>query len=284
MTFSLRSYYRPDLHLHTTASDGILSPEEICHQAGKRDVDCIAITDHDTLEGIRQLVQMPSFVHCPAIIPGIELSCGDNGQVHMLGYNIPLDCDKLNAQLDLMVAQRTARAMEIIQRLGALGIHLPWEEFSALPAKSLGRAHIARALVAHGYVASIKEGFARYLSHGRPAYVPRPRLEVRDAIQMLRGCGAVPVLAHPGLLPVAEMTLEPLLYQWQSQGLMGIEAYHPANGDCTRWDHLARRMGLLVTGGSDFHGMDGSHGQLGDMLALWPDPYQDMEALLAFMS
>lgn len=271
---------RPDLHIHTTASDGTLSPAEVCRLAAAQGVDCVAITDHDTLEGIRQLKQMPSLLSLPAVMAGVELSCGEEGRIHILGYGVRLDSAAFNARLELLAQERKLRAEEMVRRLEKLQAPISRESLGRLPAKALGRAHIARLLKEAGHVASIPEAFARYLNPGCPAFVPKARLQVRDALALIRESGGVGVLAHPGLLPTEDAALVPLILKWREAGLQGLEAYHSANGDPRRWVSLARRLDLIVTGGSDFHGFGDHHGQIGQMLLKWRTSREDLGRLL----
>lgn len=149
------------------------------------------------------------------------------------------------------------------------------------PAESVGRAHLARILFESGQVASIQEAFARYLAPGRPAYVPLPKQSPSQVLRLLQACGAVPVLAHPGQYGFSPAGLESLLKQWQREGLMGLEVYHSANRPVPPYLRLARSLGLMVTGGSDFHGGDGYHSPLGSQTKDWRSVSQDMERLLS---
>lgn len=185
------------------------------------------------------------------MIPGIEISCsGDAGEeIHMLGYYLNPEAPALVEALQKQQQQRVHRAQAILERLADLGAHLDWNAVLAQSAgESIGRPHVARALIQAGHVGSIHEAFDRYLRAGRPAYVAGKRLSPADAIGVIHAAGGVAVLAHPGLLSHPE--------QWAAlPGLDGLEVMHPAHNSDTRANlrGLARRLGLIITGGSDFH-------------------------------
>jgi len=250
-----------DLHLHTTASDGQHTPAEIVAMARMRGVDVIAITDHDTTDGILPAHAAAARSGRPIrVLVGIELSAEDEaGDVHILGYGFVLNAPVLHAQLAEFRSCRYERGRAIVQRLTALGMPLAWErvlQFAQTDDKdkpaAIGRPHIARALVAAGYVETMRDAFDRYLYDGGPAYVPRARLTPEEAIALIHSAGGAAVLAHPGLLADPVAVVERLV----PAGLDGIEVHHPKNHENTRLNARAQaeRHGLIVTGGSDFHG------------------------------
>jgi predicted metal-dependent phosphoesterase TrpH len=252
-----------DLHIHSTASDGTLTPLEILTLARQLKLGAIAITDHDTLSGSRQLIDgaIPSQIH---VLSGVEISaaappsCPGRGSFHLLGYGIALDHGDLNHTLARLQNARQDRNPRIIQRLNELGFALDLDEAVALAGgpNSLGRPHIARLMKRKGYVVSIEEAFDRYLGHGKPAYVDKFRVECAVAMRLLRDAGGIPVLAHPGVTLDADIDLDRLLNELSAMGLGGIEVYYPDHDDdqTRRFAAAARRHGLLMTGGSDFHG------------------------------
>lgn len=273
---------KADLHVHTTFSDGTLTPQQLLRAAAERGLEVLAITDHDTLAGVDELAGASGSVR---MIPGVELSLNNMRGLHLLGYGAGVRAAPLRARLAELAQARKERARQMLQRLRSLGY--PLEDELIEQQGTVGRAHLARAMVAHGWVGTTAEAFDRFLAEGAPAYVPGERLSMAEALTLLRTCGVAPVLAHPALLPVDELALPPLLRAWQTQGLAGVEVYHPAQAGrgFARLERMVRRMGLLVTGGSDFHTERGDrHGQLGAMHASWGTAAQDVQALLAWLS
>ncbi len=269
---------RPDFHVHTNASDGVYTPAQVMRLAQQANVTMVAVTDHDTLNGLAQAVQAAQELNI-AFLPGVEISTEGDVEVHILGYGADPQNQRLRALFDRQGQERIERAKKMGEKLAALGYPLDMEEVLSSAGSSIGRPHLARALVATGAVSSVQEAFERFLGSRCPAYVPRERLAASEAISMLREEDAVPVLAHPALIPWPMERLLPLLKVWQDAGLMGIEVYHPANrGTYTSWDRLVREHSMLVTGGSDFH--DGiSHGVLGETIQEWPSAHEDGQAL-----
>ncbi|MBE0690790.1 MAG: PHP domain-containing protein [Anaerolineae bacterium] len=243
---------RIDLHLHTNASDGQHTPTELIDLVRQQHLDVIAITDHDTTGGIAE-AQSVSQGH-PQIIPGIELSAEDEeGDVHVLGYFIDPANTALQEKLSHFRTERLERGQRIVQKLIDLGIPVTWDRVSAIAGDaSIGRPHIARALLEAGHVDSVHDAFDRYLYNGGPAYVARYRLTPEEAIQFIHSAGGVAVLAHPGLLPDYRAMVQRLV----PAGLDGVEVYHPENSQTVRLNlsGLAQQYDLVVTGGSDFHG------------------------------
>ncbi len=245
---------RVDLHVHTTASDGQHTPSEVVSLASSLDV--IAITDHDTTEGIAPARAAAAAFGRPLILPGIELSTVDAiGDVHLLGYMIDPDDLTLQAMLRRFRDDRFTRGQAIVARLNTLGVPLTWEAVAAIAGEgAVGRPHIARGLVALGVVESVREAFEVWIGEHAPAYVARERLTPEAAINLVHGSGGVAVLAHPGSLGANWQALAERLI---AAGLDGIEVNHPSNGEAVRLvaRALAARHDLLLTGGSDFHGL-----------------------------
>ena len=247
-----------DLHIHSTASDGSLSPAEIIETAKKVGLRAIAITDHDTIEGSVEALrhQDSSGVE---ILSGIEISASfDSGTMHMLGYMMRLDDVALRQALKVLQEARANRNLEIIKRLQDLGVDISYDEVLEISGGGqTGRPHIAKVLVHKRVVQSINEAFIAFLRKGRPAYVERYRLLPVEAIQTILGAGGLPVLAHPFTLNAkTEGGLDRLLAELKQAGLKGVEVYYPGHGlELTaRYERLAHRHGLLITGGTDFHG------------------------------
>lgn len=251
---------RIDLHLHSTASDGDISPTALVQAAGAAGLDVIALTDHDTAAGV--LAAQDVAEDRPRLIPGIEVSCaGEGGELHFLGYYI----DPLHPALvqygGFARARREDRMREMIRRLGARGVSVAYEEVLELAgpeSASLGRPHLARALVSRGVVRSFGEAFARFLADGGPAYVPVDLLAPPDAIELIHTAGGIAVWAHPPLEGVERETR-----RHAEAGLDGIECFRPriTPAGSQLLEGTAGSLGLLVTGGSDWHGP--WHGPLG---------------------
>ena len=267
---------RPDLHTHSTYSDGVLSPSLLVEKAVSMGVTVMAVTDHDTFEGCDSL--RDAALPIP-VIPGVELSLRDMPGLHLLGYGLTA-APVLRGRVAELARMRVGRAEAMVRRLRDMGIALDWERMTAGCRGTVGRAHVARALVAEGYSATLQEAFERYLGEGKPAYVPGERMSMAEALPLLRGEGFVPVLAHPALLNKDDMTLRQLLEAWADRGLMGVEVYHPSlMGREAALERMARSMGLLVTGGSDYHQDGDSHGQMGATAEGWQRAEEDMTAL-----
>ena len=252
-----------DLHIHTTASDGTLTPPEVIYQALEHKLKAIAITDHDTLAGSKEALQagIPSPLN---FLTGVEISAAPppfyagSGSFHLLGYSIRLDDPALNHALEKLQQARKKRNPAIISRLNDLGIAITLDEVRQEAGEGqLGRPHIAKLLVKKGLVESMNQAFDRYLGTNGPAYVDKFRIECRKAIELILGAGGIPVLAHPGLLKCkAYGQFEELIAGLKEFGIQGVEVYYPEHGpEQTRlFAELARHHNLLITGGTDFHG------------------------------
>jgi len=244
---------RIDLHIHTSVSDGSLEPAELVRAAHAAGLSLIAITDHDTTAGVPDaLAAAPPQLR---VIPGIELSCTDEGaEIHILGYFIDPNDTVLSDFAHGAVEWRRQRIHSILERLDALGVRVSIDDVLAAAGKghkALGRPHVARALLRKGYVSSFSEAFDQYLAQGSPAYVPTRRLSPAEAIVMIHDAGGLAVWAHPSM-----ESLEENAARFASMGLDGIECYRPQVMSPQRrsLESVARRHGLLRSGGSDWHG------------------------------
>lgn len=245
-----------DLHIHTTFSDGRMTPEEVLDAAKAAGLTYIAITDHDTMDGIRHLYEQGLYPSKTlSIIPGIEFSTEVDGHdVHILGYDLDIYNQELSDKVTELAESRWVRFAQILSKLQDLRFALTEGDvlqFAGM-SSSIGRAHIARALVKKGLVASVHDAFESLLEHGCPAYVPHYRLQPHEAISLIRGAGGVPVLAHPKLIG-DDRLVEHLL----SLDFGGIEVFYPRHDeeDTACYEDMAHSHGLLMTGGSDFHAL-----------------------------
>jgi len=266
---------RIDLHIHTTASDGTRSPSEIVRMASAIGLSALSITDHDTMDGIEDAQETARELEV-RFIPGVELSVDidDAGMTaHLLGYfpGCPgrdlVDPDTpLGQAIDYVKGGRSRRNPRILKELSRAGVRIDMDEVEKLADGGVvGRPHIAQAMLNEGYVSTMQEAFGRYLARGRCAYVERDRLPVRRAIELIRGAGGLPVMAHPGYIPLDTGELEGFFRRMTDFGLAGIEAVYPTHTakitDLLR--SLAAAFGLVITGGTDYHGRNNEAAPLG---------------------
>lgn len=242
---------RVDLHVHTTASDGAYPPRQVVEMSVRLGLRAIAIADHDTTAGVPEAQQAAAASALEAIA-AVEINAEfGHTELHVLGYYVELGSERLQGVLSHLREGRLGRAQTMVKRLGAMGLPLEWERVLEIAGEgaAVGRPHVAQALVERGYAASTADAFARYIGKGGPAHVERFKLTPAQAIALIREAGGVAVLAHP-------LQLMDAVPELVSAGLAGLEAYYP--GYSARETgfllELAARYGLLVTGGSDFHG------------------------------
>jgi hypothetical protein len=252
-----------DLHLHSTASDGTYSPAEIIQMAAQIGLKAISITDHDTLEGSRQALQL-NFPSTLRFITGVEISAAIppewsiGGGIHLLGYGVDPEDAALGESLDRFVVARNRRIDKIVDRLNAIGIDLTMAQVQAEVGDSVaGRPHVASAMINGGYATDVDDAFNRFLGNDRPAYVGKERLDCRLAIELIRNAGGIPVLAHPYLVPAPDAdALSAFMAHLCDAGLQGIEVYYTRHTPeaVAQYRSIAEAFDLLATGGSDFHG------------------------------
>lgn len=254
---------RLDLHIHSTASDGALSPKEVLALCEAARLDVIALADHDTTAGVRRLNRM-GIKGAIQVVPGIEVSSTlDQRELHFLGYFVDPDADVIRRHEERAVRLREKRMRGMIKRLGDQGVLVTIDavaEAAGPDGTALSRPHLARALVEAGHVGNVPEAFDRYIGDGHPAFLPTSLLSPEEAIQLILEAGGIPVWAHP-----PEDRVESLLPRLVQAGLRGLEVYrprHPARYTL-RLENLCRAWKLLVTGGSDWHGPDRG-AELGD--------------------
>lgn len=262
-----------DLHLHTNFSDGTYTPEELVSQAAKHQLASIALTDHDTVEGCERAAMACKAAEIE-FIPGAELTAEqDETEIHILGYFLDTHNKKLLGEIAKFQAVRQDRIREMVARLNALNVPLKVEEVIALAnCRSPGRPHVARALVKAGFVKSLDEAFERFLKKHRPAFVPKAKISSQVAIELIHQANGLAVMAHPGLNRTDEVI--PDLVE---AGLDGIECFHTKHSTAVAEHYLeiADKYNLLVTGGSDCHGLSKGKPLIGTVRL----PYQHVEKL-----
>jgi predicted metal-dependent phosphoesterase TrpH len=242
-----------DLHSHTTASDGTLAPRDLVRLAARYGVRVLAVTDHDSTGGVAEAIEEARKIPPLEIVPGLEINCDVPGaEIHVLGYCLDWEAAWFQEFLGAQRQERRQRVYRIAARLAELGMPIdPADVFALVNEGSAGRPHVAQVMVDHGYVKSVREAFDRFLSANGPANVPRKRFTPVEAVRVIRRARGVPVLAHPGLANRDE-----LIPELVEAGLMGIEAFYPEHsaGQITAYREMCRRLDLIATGGSDFHG------------------------------
>jgi hypothetical protein len=241
---------RFELHAHTTRSDGLLTPSALVEYAALRGVAVLAVTDHDTVRGHREAIERGRELGIE-VIPGIEITASAAGaEVHILGWFVDGGSRDLAAALARLRARRIERADAVLAKLRGLGVPVARSEVIAREAAMFGRPHIARAIVEAGGAANVDEAHRKFLGRGAPAHVPRVLMPSEEAIAAIRGAGGVAGLAHP-----ARYDREPDLTSLRDQGLQAIEVYYPTHGpaEVARFEDAAKRLGLVATGGADFH-------------------------------
>jgi predicted metal-dependent phosphoesterase TrpH len=247
-----------DLHIHSTASDGKFSPEEIVGKAAALGLTFIALADHDSVDGIAPALEAAKAYPRLRVIPCVEISTDmPTGEVHVLGYFIDFTSDELKSALERFRNSRQRRAQGMVDKLRDLDIHIDWQRVQEIAGDgSIGRPHIAQAMLEKGYINSIKDAFEGYIEHGGPAYVEREKMTPAEAVALIVRSDGLPVLAHPFTVndPYKMVT------ELKREGLVGIEAYY--NGYTTEevksLVSLADKHNLITTGGSDYHGLDDS--------------------------
>ncbi len=261
-----------DLHIHTTASDGSLTPTQVVQLARKKGFSLIAVTDHDTMGGVAEALEAGKKYNVD-VVPGVEISSGVTLEVHMLGYGMSPDHPVMKAMMEDMRAARVERMERIIENLQKMGVPITVEEIEAVAGGAIGRPHIAQVLIAHGLVPDVRTAFREYIGVGAKAYVERRKMTSEQVVANIRDAGGVPVLAHGGLLRISEVELNQWIDSMAKKGLMGLECYH--NAHTPQMERLLRaaaeRNGLLVTGGSDFHGASRPDVEMGTGLSRWND-------------
>ncbi len=272
---SMESQKAPcDLHLHSTYSDGTMSPEELVSYAHAIGLSAVSITDHDTVNGQAEAIEAGARLGID-VVTGIEFSIEEDGSsVHVLGYCVDHRNAELRASLEDLAASRVARAHAIVRKLEERGIPIPFDDVIAEAGPgSIGRPHIARVLKRRGHVSSVSDAFARFIADGAPCHVPKKVLSRGEVVRLVAGAGGVAVWAHPGW----NVRRTDLVDRLVASGVRGVEAWHPNHTERMQREilELARSRGLVCTGGSDFHFVELMEADIGEITA----PYESVAAL-----
>ncbi len=244
-----------DLHTHSTASDGVYAPAELLQRASEAGLLVLALTDHDTTDGLAEAARAAQELQID-FIPGIEINTdAGGGEVHVLGYFMEYERPAFQSVLKVLRDARVLRGQRMVERLNEQGVSISWERVREIAQGAVGRPHVAQALLEAGYVRSIGEAFEKYIGNGCPAYVPRYRLTADDAVRLIASANGLPVIAHPITLPGLD-ELRAWLPRLVDVGMVGLETYYGSytsqQEDALR--ALAEEYHLIPTGGSDFHG------------------------------
>ncbi len=247
-----------DLHIHSTASDGRFSPAEIVHQSVEGGLTIMALSDHDTVDGITPALEAAQAFPRLKVIPAVEINTDvPSGEAHVLGYFIDYTNRELLSALESLRHSRRERAQKMIAKLRNMGIYIDWQRVQEIAGSgAIGRPHLAQALLEKGYINSLREAFTRYISRGCPAYVEREKITPVEAVELILQADGLPVLAHPLTIDNPEA----MIVQLKAVGLVGLEAYYGSYtvDEINRLVGLADKYNLITTGGSDYHGLDAS--------------------------
>ncbi len=276
---------RVDLHTHSTVSDGSLSPEEVVKRAAAADLAAMALTDHDNIGGVETALRTGEEVGI-LVVPGVEISAQfERGTLHILGYFFDVSHPALRGKLAYLQRARAERNPKIAQKLQALGIDITYEEVKAIAGSDqVGRPHFARILMNKGIVRDFSEAFDRFLGKDKAAYVDKFRYTPNEAFDMIREAGGVAVVAHPYTLNLPDEELRATLEAWYPVGLRGLEVFYPDHTEemIRGYSRMADTLGLLKTGGSDFHGNNKEGSVLGDCGPRGCPSFKVVEQLRAF--
>ena len=281
---------RVDLHTHSTKSDGTYTPSKLMAYAVEKGLKAIALTDHDTTEGITEARDWIASNNADLeLVPGIEFStihtAGKEHDIHVVGLFIDYASDAFQAKLNSFIDSRVTRNHRMCAKLTAFGMPVTYDDLrNEFPGGVITRAHYGRYLLNHGYVRTIKEAFDRYIGEGCPCYVPREKVSPTDAVRIILAAKGVPVLAHPILYNMKDIELRGLVQQMKEAGLVGIEAiystYDPEDEQYIR--RIAKDYDLQISGGSDFHGTNKPGIDLGTGLGSLFVPEDVLERLRFF--
>lgn len=270
-----------DLHTHSLKSDGSMTPAEVVQEAKRAGLAAIALSDHDTVDGLPEAIAEGEKIGVE-VIPAIEFSVQSKTETHILGYFIDYNNPELKQLLKEVVDLRIERNHVTTARLNELGFDITLEEVRAFaPNNFVGRAHFARVLMDKGYTQSVKEGFDKYMSVGKYAYCEKQRLTARDAVEIIAKCGGISFLAHPHLTKLPDDELREFLIELKGCGLSGLEGYYT---DYTpemqaKYQSMAEELGLMISGGTDFHAAMKPHISIGTGLGNMKIPYSVLEKM-----
>ncbi len=246
-----------DLHMHTTASDGQYTPCQLVRKVAEKNITVMAITDHDTYDGLEEGKKEAAKAGI-TFVPGIELNIERPGcEFHLLGLGLKSISKELKEVVNSLQKSRDDRNQYIVDKMREEGIQVTLEDIqNEFPCQVIGRPHFAAWLENHGIVKHRQQAFDKYLARGRPWHVDRVGANLDEAVQAIYECGGIPVVAHPLSLYLSWTKLEVVLNDFHERGVAGLEAYHPGARvvECKRLEEMAHRLGMFVTGGSDFHG------------------------------
>lgn len=269
-----------DLHTHSTFSDGTFTPSQLVKYAEEKGLKAFALTDHDTTEGIKGAKSIETNVE---VISGVEISTRyDKKEIHIVGLYVNENDADLNKQLKYYREKRVTRNFEILEKLNSLGVNITIDDVrESCTGDVISRAHIAKALVSKGFVGSYTEAFDRYLGDNKCAYVPRETLNYEESMELITKAGGVPVLAHPLLYKMSDTNLENMMVKLRQKGLKAVEVYYSthSNSDTQHIMAMANRVGLIYSGGSDFHGATKPKIDMGTGMGKLAVPYEILEKI-----
>ena len=269
-----------DLHTHSTFSDGTFTPLQLVKYAEEKGLKAFALTDHDTTEGVKEAKSIETNVE---VISGVEISTRyDKNEIHIVGLYVNENDADLNKQLKYYREKRVTRNFEILEKLNSLGVDITIDDVKeSCTGDVISRAHIAKALVSKGFVGSYTEAFDRYLGDNKCAYVPRETLNYEESMELITKAGGVPVLAHPLLYKMSDTNLENMMVKLRQKGLKAVEVYYSthSNSDTQHIMAMANRVGLIYSGGSDFHGATKPKIDMGTGMGKLAVPYEILEKI-----
>ena len=269
-----------DLHTHSTFSDGTFTPLQLVKYAEEKGLKAFALTDHDTTEGVKEAKSIETNVE---VISGVEISTRyDKKEIHIVGLYVNENDADLNKQLKYYREKRVTRNFEILEKLNSLGVNITIDDVKeSCTGDVISRAHIAKALVSKGFVGSYTEAFDRYLGDNKCAYVPRETLNYEESMELITKAGGVPVLAHPLLYKMSDTNLENMMVKLRQKGLKAVEVYYSthSNSDKQHIMAMANRVGLIYSGGSDFHGATKPKIDMGTGMGKLAVPYEILEKI-----
>lgn len=269
-----------DLHTHSTFSDGTFTPLQLVKYAEEKGLKAFALTDHDTTEGVKEAKSIETNVE---VISGVEISTRyDKKEIHIVGLYVNENDADLNKQLKYYREKRVTRNFEILEKLNSLGVDITIDDVKeSCTGDVISRAHIAKALVSKGFVGSYTEAFDRYLGDNKCAYVPRETLNYEESMELITKAGGVPVLAHPLLYKMSDTNLENMMVKLRQKGLNAVEVYYSthSNSDTQHIMAMANRVGLIYSGGSDFHGATKPKIDMGTGMGKLAVPYEILEKI-----